>query len=98
MDSYLYRVQPAKKRSSHLLPERTRTAIPVSSPDGRTIAFVRYLSHWVGDIYTMDGDGGNLKRVTFDSRDVRGLDWTAGGRQIVFASKLRGAYELRVIR
>ncbi len=67
------------------------------SPDGRTIAFVRYLSHWVGDIYTMDGDGGNLKRVTFDSRDVRGLDWTAEGRQIVFASKLRGAYELRVI-
>jgi Tol biopolymer transport system component len=67
------------------------------SPDGKTIAFVRYLSHWVGDIYTMDGDGGNLKRVTFDSRDVRGLDWTSDGRQIVFASRLRGAYELRVI-
>ncbi len=67
------------------------------SPDGKTIAFVRYLSHWVGDIYTIDGDGGNLKRITFDSRDVRGLDWTADGRQIVFASRLRGAYELRMI-
>jgi Tol biopolymer transport system component len=67
------------------------------SPDGKTIAFVRYLSHWVGDIYTIDGNGGNLKRVTFDSRDVRGLDWTSDGRQIVFASRLRGSYELRVI-
>jgi Tol biopolymer transport system component len=67
------------------------------SPDGRTIAFVRYLSHWVGDIYTIDANGGNLKRVTFDSRDIRGLDWTSQGRQIVFASRLRGAYELRVI-
>ena len=67
------------------------------SPDGRTIAFVRYLSHWVGDIYTMDSDGSNLKQLTHDSRDVRGLDWSMDGRQIVFASKLRGAYELRSI-
>lgn len=67
------------------------------SPNGRTIAFVRYLSHWVGDIYTIDSDGGGLKQLTHDSRDVRGLDWSGDGQQITFASKLRGAYELRVV-
>jgi Tol biopolymer transport system component len=56
-----------------------------------------YISHWVGDIYTMDSKGANLKQLTHDSRDVRGLDWSMDGRQIVFASKLRGAYELRVM-
>jgi Tol biopolymer transport system component len=67
------------------------------SPNGRTIAFVRYISHWVGDIYTIDSDGGSLKQLTHDSRDVRGLDWSGDGRRIIFASKLRGSYELRVV-
>lgn len=67
------------------------------SPDGRTIAFVRYISHWVGDIYTIESDGGDLKQLTHNSRDVRGLDWSMDGRQIIFASRLHGAYELRVI-
>ena len=85
--------------------ERTLTSAPGDdqdcysrvSPDGRTIAFVRYLSHWVGDIFTIDSDGRNLRQLTHDSRDVRGLDWTPDGQQIIFASRLRGAYELRSI-
>jgi Tol biopolymer transport system component len=67
------------------------------SQDGKTIAFVRYISHWEGDIYSIHDDGGNLKRLTFDSRDVRGLDWIPESRQIVFASKQHGAFELRVM-
>jgi len=67
------------------------------SPDGRKIAFVRYISHWAGDIYTIDSNGGGLQQLTHDSRDVRGLDWSVDGRQVIFASRLRGAYELRVI-
>jgi Tol biopolymer transport system component len=67
------------------------------SPDGSKVAFVRYLSHWVGDIYTINIHGHDLKQLTKDGRDVRGLDWSRDGHRIVFASKLHGAYELRSI-
>ena len=67
------------------------------APDGKQIAFVRYLSHAVGDIYTTSADGSGLKRITSDARDLRGLDWTPDSRRLVFAVKQRGSYELRTI-
>jgi len=67
------------------------------SPDGRQIAFVRYISHGVGDVYTLSPTGTNLNRLTFEGKDVRGLDWTANGMRLVFASRQRGAYELKVV-
>jgi Tol biopolymer transport system component len=67
------------------------------SPDGKTIAFIRFLSHAVGYLYTVDLGGNHMKRLTQEVRDLRGLDWTPDGRHLVFASKERGAYQLRMI-
>jgi Tol biopolymer transport system component len=67
------------------------------SPDGRTIAFVRLISHAVGYLYTVDITGNQLKRLTREVKDLRGVDWTPDGSHLVFASKEHGAYQLRAI-
>ncbi len=67
------------------------------SPDGRTIAFVRLISHAVGYLYTIDVTGNHLNRLTRAVKDLRGISWTPDGSHLVFASKERGVYQLRVI-
>jgi len=63
---------------------------PVFSPGGSQIAFCRITGQGVEDIYLMRVDGGEPKRLTFDNRDIRDLDWTADGREIVFISNREG--------
>ncbi|WP_187142979.1 PD40 domain-containing protein [Terriglobus albidus] len=67
------------------------------SPDGKTIAFVRLISHAVGYLYTVDVTGDHLNRLTRDVKDLRGVGWTPDGSHLVFASKERGVYQLRTI-
>jgi Tol biopolymer transport system component len=63
---------------------------PVFSPDGRQLAFCRISGQGVEDIYVMPAEGGEPRRLTFDSRFVRDVDWTADGRDIVFISHRAG--------
>lgn len=67
------------------------------SPDGKTIAFVRLISHAVGYLYTVEVNGNHLNRLTQEVKDLRGVGWTPDGSHLVLASKERGAYQLRVI-
>ncbi len=68
------------------------------SPDGQRVAFIRTISHGVGFLYVVGVSGNHLKQLTSEGRDLRGLDWSADGKQIIFASRRRGgAYELRSI-
>lgn len=59
---------------------------PVISPDGRSIALAIYVDEGNNDVFVMDLDGGNLRRVT----DGPGYDghphWSADGQRIVFNS------------
>ncbi|WP_213804068.1 PD40 domain-containing protein [Granulicella sp. dw_53] len=70
---------------------------PRFSQDGKRIAFVRYISHGAGEIFTMAADGTDLKQLTTDHRNIRGVDWASDGRHLIFASNRRGSYELREI-
>ncbi len=67
---------------------------PAFSPDGQTLAFSREVVERVQDVYTVPVRGGRVKRLTRDGADVSGLDWTADGRRIVFASDREGASKL----
>jgi Tol biopolymer transport system component len=78
-------------------PAQDEDCYPRFSPDGSRIAFVRYISHGVGELFTMATDGSDLHQLTAAQVGIRGLDWTRDGRQLVFALNRGGAYELRKI-
>ena len=60
---------------------------PVWSPDGRTIAFLSTRDHRgdgdaAPDVYVMDADGGDVRRLTENDAAERSLDWTRDGRLV----------------
>jgi Tol biopolymer transport system component/serine/threonine protein kinase len=62
---------------------------PAFSPDGRTLAFVRWssiLNEGMGDIYLQSLNATEARRLTFDGVNIQGLAWTPDGRNIVFSS------------
>jgi Tol biopolymer transport system component/serine/threonine protein kinase len=67
---------------------------PAFSPDGRKLAFVRWVTSGVSDLYLTPAAGGEPKRITFDNATIRGLAWTPDGEEIVFASERRGVSSL----
>jgi Tol biopolymer transport system component/DNA-binding winged helix-turn-helix (wHTH) protein len=67
---------------------------PVYSPDGNRIAFTRGTEGFVRDVYVMDANGGNPRRLTVDNRYVSSLTWTADGSAIIFSSDRAGKTSL----
>jgi eukaryotic-like serine/threonine-protein kinase len=67
---------------------------PVFSPDGQTLAFVRWTSTGAADLFVVPRAGGKEKQLTFDKRSMRGITWAANGREIIFASERRGLSRL----
>lgn len=67
---------------------------PVFSPNGRWIAFRRAQSAAVNDIYIVDVNGGEPRRVTHDNRFIAGHDWTEDGRELIFSSNRGGPQNL----
>jgi Tol biopolymer transport system component/serine/threonine protein kinase len=65
---------------------------PKFSPDGKWIAFIRSPNWAVDDIYLVPVSGGEPTRLTNDTRQVSGLDWTSDGFEIVFSSNRGGPY------
>jgi serine/threonine protein kinase/ribosomal protein L24E len=63
---------------------------PKISPDGKTVAFIKSLSYSISELYTIPSNGGEEKRLTFDSLLVGGIAWTANGDDIVFSSNRGG--------
>jgi len=64
------------------------------SPDGRTIAFVRWHQNQSGDLHLVDLDRREERRLTFDRKGITGLEWTPDGREILFISNRSGPYRL----
>ena len=58
---------------------------PAISPDGRRIAFVRFSSDWVADIYVMDADGSNVSRRT-TGLNFSFPSWSPDGQTLAVAT------------
>ena len=69
--------------------------MPAFSPDGLSVAFVRYTpildAH---DVFVIPTSGGTAQAITHEGSDIRGLAFTADGRELVYASDLHGASRL----
>ena len=64
---------------------------PVFSPDGKRLAFIRSRHEAVQDLYVVGIEGGEPERRTFDRVRITGVDWSADGKHLVFASHRDGA-------
>lgn len=59
---------------------------PAVSPDGRTIAFLRENSFSSLDVYLVDADGGHLRPLTDDRREILGMTWDRRGTGLILAA------------
>ena len=67
---------------------------PAVSPDGRSVAFIRVRTSGAQDIHVAPLDGGEARRLTFDSQPLTGLDWSSDGKHIIYSSMRAGVYAL----
>jgi Tol biopolymer transport system component len=74
---------------------QTEDCSPRFSPDGRNVAFVRWMGQPAHDIFVVPLAGGEPKRLTFDNGFIRGLAWTPDGAYVIFSSnRLGGTFRL----
>jgi Tol biopolymer transport system component len=55
------------------------------SPDGRTLAFIRYEREGIADLYTVPLTGGEPRRLSDWNAALTGLSWTPDGRELVYS-------------
>ena len=55
------------------------------SPDGSTLAFIRYEKVGIADLYVVPMRGGEPRRLSNWNAAIDGLSWTPDGREIVYS-------------
>ncbi len=75
-------------------PSDGRDFDPRLSPDGSTLAFVRYYSHGSSDIYTIPASGGQPVEITHERRAIQGIAWDTDSRTLVVSWKRDGVFAL----
>jgi TolB protein len=96
-------VQSVDGKQSYQLTSDRYDATPVWSPDGKKVAFVRRQhDHW--EIYVVDADGGNVRRLTDTPALPDGTAgssvspaWSPDGKSIAFLTNRTGEWEIWVM-
>jgi eukaryotic-like serine/threonine-protein kinase len=99
---YLVSVETGQKEGPLTSPQpgRAEDALPLISPNGRSMAFMRYLrsAYFLASVYVLPlangKPGGEPWRLTNDNLRVGSLAWTTDSREIVFSSKYGGRTSL----
>ena len=96
----IYRIS-LEQREPKAIVQTSREVVdyfPRASPNGRELAFVRYISHGVSDLYVCSIDGSGLRKLTFDRRGISGLAWAADGRSLYYTPWRQGSPRIWTIR
>ncbi len=67
-----------------------RNYFPQFSPDGRTIAFDRAVTGAAHDVWLIDDDGANARRLTTHPGPDRVSRWSSDGQRVIFFSRREG--------
>ncbi len=59
---------------------------PRFSPDGKSLAFIRYFNSFKREIFVVPSGGGEPRQITNDDVRIYGLAWNAGGESLFFTS------------
>jgi Tol biopolymer transport system component len=92
---YAISVATGQRRQLTSDTETTRDFYPRVSPDGQWLAFVRYVSHGIGDLYMLPlKTNGEPQQLTHDRRTIRGIAWSPDSHALTIASNRAGPFEL----
>ncbi|MBN1994233.1 MAG: PD40 domain-containing protein [Anaerolineae bacterium] len=90
------RIAPANFSNYEDVTDSGADYAPALSPDGRQIVFMSNReSNW--DIYRINADGSNLRRLTTDSAQDGLPTWSPNGRAIAFVSNRNGEWAILVM-
>lgn len=59
---------------------------PRFSPDGKSLAFIRYFNSFRREIFVIPATGGEPRQITFDDVRIYGLAWNADSQSLFFTS------------
>ena len=68
---------------------------PRLSPDGKLLAYARYSSHGVAELYVQAmNTSSSPHKLTSDKKAIQGLTWAPDSRHLIFASNRSGSFQL----
>ncbi|MCP4549981.1 MAG: hypothetical protein GY835_26280 [bacterium] len=70
----------------------TGARFPALNPDGSQLAF-----SWRGDIWIVDSQGGEARRITDNIAHDKMPKWSPDGREIAFSSDRNGNYDIYIV-
>jgi Tol biopolymer transport system component len=70
---------------------------PMTGSGGGRIAYVSFFRNGTGDLYVMNADGTDLRRLTLDSAEDNKPTWSPDGTQIAFYSNRQGRSSIYVL-
>jgi TolB protein len=91
----IYRLDLASGKIATVLSGGVNT-YPVSSPDGRRIAFRKFLDN-NSEVFVTDADGRNVRNLTDHPAFDGWPEWSPDGKRIAFASNRNSAYQIFVM-
>jgi len=92
---YFIEAATGRKARVSLPPERSiGDTSPAFSPDGKRISFLRCMASGIRELYVMPLDGGEVRQLTRDGREILSQAWAPDGRSLVFSSNRTGGYYL----
>jgi len=83
-----------RKRLTQPPPDQLGDLDPRFSPGGKRISFVRMEYRFQHDIFVVPVEGGPVKAMTRNRRQIGGHDWTRDGRSTLFSSDRTGEFRL----
>lgn len=83
---FLFDIESGERKRISTPPAQVGDDMPVFSPDGKTVGFLRSFGAVWQEVFTVGAMGGEARQITFDKARIRGAAFAPDGR-IVFASQ-----------